>query len=146
MKHPASSIVLVCSCAAVLGFLVVCVTALPYAVTKDSEGWSSLFFMLFLAPLIGGVALVLGVIPSAVLFWRWRRTVDRVSPCISVITFLLIVITWVLIEPARHWFIFERHRPPGLRSESNTPERQHARGAWQLGDHEWATLGELMNG
>jgi len=121
MKRILSSFVFLLCCVAAGSFIFVAITQLPYAITKDSEGWGSMIFMFYVAPLIGGGSLLFGVIPSGLLYWRGRKGLDRISLYISSITLGLVVLTWVLIEPVRHWMIFERYRPPGLKSEQAAP-------------------------
>lgn len=106
MKRPLSSVACFLSCLAGGLFILVAATQLPYAITKDSEGWSSMFFRLAVAPGIGGGALLLGVIPSAILYAKGRHRVDLVSLWVSSTTVGLVIATWLLIEPLRHSIIF----------------------------------------
>jgi len=53
-----------------------------------------------------GGTLLLGVIPSALLYRNGRHRLDAISLCISSILLALIVISWIAAEPLRHWIIF----------------------------------------
>jgi len=107
MKVTFSILVLITSCAVAGCFLFLCGTELPYAITQDSEGWGILIFRYYFAPMLAGGALLLGVVPSALLFWKGgRHRRDRLSLCISGGTLGLVVLTWLLIGPVRHLLIF----------------------------------------
>ena len=106
MKIALSIAVFVASCLVTAYFLFVAVTAIPYAVTQDSEGWGTMVFKCFYGPIIAGVALLFGVIPSAILFTKGHGRLDRVSLWMSTTTLSLVIVVWALIEPMRNWIIF----------------------------------------
>ena len=106
MKRPFSICVCFASCLAGAVFAIFAATQLPYGITQESEGWTSMFFRVAVAPILGVCALVLGVIPSAVLYARGRRRLDLISLCVSGTTLGLVVVTWLVIEPLRQSIIF----------------------------------------
>ena len=109
MKKGLSIGTLILACLSLAAFVFVAVSYLPYAITKDSEGWGSMIFRCWLGPLLGGGILLFAVAPSAILFWKGgRQKRDRISLAISGVAFGLVALTWVLIEPLRHAIIFGR--------------------------------------
>ena len=106
MRRDFSILVCFLSCAAAGAFFLVALLMLPYGITKESEGWTSMIFRFALAPAIAGGALLAGVIPSAILYARGRQRIDLISLCISGATLALVAATWLLIEPLRQSIIF----------------------------------------
>jgi hypothetical protein len=98
---------LLCSVAAgtAVGFVVVLWPQIIYAITKESEGWGVWFYE-GIAPFLAGGTLLLGVLPSAILYRNGRRRLDAISLGLSSLLLGLIVLTWLLAEPLRHWIIF----------------------------------------
>ena len=108
MKRALSVIVfMLCCAAAVTGvcFVVALMPQIIYSITQESEGWGVWFYK-NLAPFLAGGTLLLGVVPSAILYWKGRRRLDAISLCISSLLLGLIVITWIVAEPLRQWIIF----------------------------------------
>lgn len=87
----------------------VAITQLPYAIGQDSEGWGTMVFIILYGPIIGGTSLLLGVFPSALLYWKKRRRIDLISLWVSGITLALVIATCLLIEPLRHRINFEHY-------------------------------------
>lgn len=106
MKRDFSILVCFLSCVAAAAFVLFASLMLPYGITKESEGWTSMIFRFAVAPVIGGGALLAGVIPSGILYARGRQRIDLVSLCISGATLALVVTTWLVIEPLRQSIIF----------------------------------------
>ena len=79
---------------------------LPRAIMHDSEGWSSMLFRVLFGPVLAGAALLLGVLPSALLYRKGRSRTDLISLRISGSTLGALVIVWLTIEPLRRWIIF----------------------------------------
>jgi hypothetical protein len=106
VKAKLSIVVLGISCVLAGLFTVFLILRLPYAILKESEGWNSWAFRMFFGPLLASVVLVLGVIPSALLYWKGRSRLDRTSLVISSCLLCAIALIWLTVEPARRWFIF----------------------------------------
>ncbi len=106
MRHDFSILVCFLSCVAAAAYALVALLMLPYGIMKESEGWTSMIFRFGVAPVIGGGALLLGVIPSAILYTRGRQRIDLISLCVSGATFGLVLATWLFIEPLRQSIIF----------------------------------------
>lgn len=111
MKRALSILVFGLCCIAAVSLLCITIATLPqiiHALTIDSEGWGVWFFQM-IAPLMAAGTLLLGVIPSALLYRKDRQRLDRISLCISSILLGLVVLAWIAAEPLRHWVIFGRH-------------------------------------
>ena len=108
MKRAMSIIVfLLCSVAAgaAVGLVIALLPQITYAITTDSEGWGVWFYRC-IAPFLAGGTLLLGVLPSAILYRNGRSRLDAVSLCLSSILLGFIILTWLVAEPLRHWIIF----------------------------------------
>jgi hypothetical protein len=109
MKRGLSILVfLLCSSAAAIavGFVIALWPQIIYSLTKESEGWGVWFYRGVLAPFLAGGTLLLGVIPSAILYRNGRHRLDTISLGLSSLLLVLIVLTWLVAEPLRHWIIF----------------------------------------
>jgi hypothetical protein len=108
MRKAFSILVLVVCCLLTATFLVASARILPHAVTYDSEGWESMFFGLMVCWPLAGATLLLGILPSALMFWKGgRRTIDCISLCLSGTTLALIGLALLLLEPLRKALILE---------------------------------------
>ncbi|MBI5685881.1 MAG: hypothetical protein HZC54_12480 [Verrucomicrobia bacterium] len=108
MKRALSILVfLLCSGAAgaAVGFVIALLPQITYAITTESEGWG-VFFYETIAPFLAGGTLLLGVIPSAFLYRNGRHRLDAISLGLSGLLLAVIVITWLVAEPLRHWINF----------------------------------------
>ncbi len=109
MEKATSIGVLILACFAALLFLWLAVCDLPYAITRDSEGWGVMLYKIWYGPLLAAGILFFAVLPSAFLFLMGgRQTRDRISLMVSMTTLGLIVLTWILSEPLRQLIIFGR--------------------------------------
>jgi hypothetical protein len=106
MKIMLSAAVFVASILSAVAFVFVAFTELPYAVTQDSEGWGSMIYRYRTAPLIAATTLLLAVVSSALLRSKEKAQLDRISLLTASITFGLVVVSWLIIEPLRNWVIF----------------------------------------
>lgn len=101
-----SKIVLGICIVSVVILIFVAATQLPYAISNDSEGWGSMIFRYYTAPLLGGAILGFGIIPSAILRHKYQRRIDLISIYISTIALGLLIVLWLITEPLRQWIIF----------------------------------------
>jgi hypothetical protein len=108
MKRALSILVfLLCAGAAgtAIGFVIVLWPQIIYSITTESEGWGVFFYNTTIAPFLAGGTLLLGVLPSAILYRHGRRRLDTISLGLSSLLLVLIVLTWLVAEPLRHWII-----------------------------------------
>ena len=81
---------------------------LEYSLTVDSEGYGSLIFIAFIAPVSVIMLVGLALIPSVKMFRKRRRRIDLVGVILSSTLLALIVIAWIAFEPLRRHLIFDR--------------------------------------
>ena len=66
-----------------ISWLAVILTAIAslfwFAIVRNDDGWGGLAFVVLVAPWLGGASLVLGVIPSSVLYYQNRQRRDLFS-------------------------------------------------------------------
>jgi tetratricopeptide (TPR) repeat protein len=109
MRKAFSILVLVLCCLLSATFVVASARILPHAVIYDSEGWESMFFGLMVCPPLAGGTLFLGILPSALMFWKGgRRTIDCISLWVSGTTLALIGLALLLLEPSRQAICFRQ--------------------------------------
>jgi hypothetical protein len=72
-------------------FLAIIATVLWFGIVTNPDGWSGLGFMFMVAPIVGGISLLFGVIPSAILYFQKRQRRDLLSLRMSGCSCLLVV-------------------------------------------------------
>ena len=60
------------------------------AIIVTQDGWGALFYMVIITPWVGGGALFLGLIPSSVLYARFRQRRDLRSIWLSGVSVLMV--------------------------------------------------------
>ena len=109
MRKACSNLVLILCCLLGATFLVASAVILPHAVTHDSEGWESMIFKLMVCWPLAGATLLLGIAPSALMFWRGgRRTIDCISLWVSGTTLVFTMLALLLVQPLRRAIIFRQ--------------------------------------
>jgi len=71
--------------------LAIIATVLWFWDVTNRDGWGDLGFMFTVAPIVGGISLLFGVIPSAILYFQERQRRDLLSLRMSVCSCLLVV-------------------------------------------------------
>jgi hypothetical protein len=90
---------------AAVGFVIALWPQIIYSITTESEGWGVWFYK-GIAPFLAGGTLLLGVLPIAILYRNGRHRLDAISLGLSSLLLALIVLTWLVAQPLRHWIIF----------------------------------------
>jgi hypothetical protein len=66
-----------------ISWLAVVLTAIAsfcwFSIVRNGDGWGGLAFVIIVAPWLGGASLLLGVIPSTVLYFQKRQRRDLFS-------------------------------------------------------------------
>lgn len=102
-----SYVIFFVSCVAAGIFIYTAVAEFPYWISRDSEGWGSYFYKRLFAPVLAGGTFLLGVFPSAMIYgFQGRKRIDLISLYISGLTFGMIIISWIIIEPVRQMIMF----------------------------------------
>jgi hypothetical protein len=106
MRQKTISIVMFSLCCLVVLAILACTPGFIHAVTKDSEGWGSMFFRFFAGFAAVGNAVLLAV--CLLLYWKSARKLDLMSVGVSAATLIVFLLVLTLMEPLRQWLIFGR--------------------------------------
>ena len=63
-----------------------------WASDEQWAGWGMIGFIWLFAPVLGGLALLLGVVPGGIAFWRRRQRRDLWSLCLSAASLLVLAV------------------------------------------------------
>jgi hypothetical protein len=75
----------------------VAVSFLWFRIASHHDGLNAMFFLCIIAPAFGVADALLAIIPSAILYFREERALDRKSLWLSVSSFLLVASETVIL-------------------------------------------------
>jgi hypothetical protein len=73
-------------------------TVMCVSIIRDQSGWAAIGFSFFVAPALVGGSLLLGVIPSGILYYRGRQRIDLLSLWMSSTAGLAVAVEAVVIH------------------------------------------------